>query len=253
MFDDLKPHIADLRKRLTLSVIVIIVFAFFAFYFHKIIIDFTKAPLVSMVGKDPFIGGIGVFFTAMKISLFTGFIMALPVVFWQIWLFVAPGLYDNEKKYIIPFVVVSTLMFLIGASFAYWVVIPLGFEFLWMFAGNLVNFMQTLDEYMGIFIKLLFGFGIAFEMPVFLFFLGAIGLITDKSLKDFFSYAVVIIFVVAAVLTPPDVITQLLMAIPLVILYGISILAVKMVNPYKEEEKTDEEISESKEISRIDD
>jgi len=106
---------------------------------------------------------------------------------------------------------------------------------------------------MGIFIKLLFGFGVAFEMPVFLFFLGAIGLITDKNLKDFFSYAVVIIFVVAAVLTPPDVITQLLMAIPLVILYAISIFAVKMVNPYKEEEKTDEGISESKEISKIDD
>jgi len=252
MFDDLKPHIADLRKRLTSSVIVIIIFAFMAFYFHQAIIEFAKAPLVSLVGKDPFIGGIGVFFIAMKISLFAGFILALPMVFWQLWLFVAPGLYDNEKKYILPFVIVSTLMFLIGASFAYWVVIPLGFEFLWMFAGNLVQFMQTLDEYIGIFIKLLFGFGVAFEMPVFLFFLGAIGLITDKSLKDFFSYAVVIIFVVAAVLTPPDVITQLLMAIPLVILYGISILAVKMVNPYKEEPKDEDEMSDSKEIKRVD-
>jgi sec-independent protein translocase protein TatC len=240
MFDNLKPHLVELRKRLGISVIAIIVFAFVAFGFNQYIIAFAKAPLMGVLdGADPFIGGIGIFFTALKISIFTGFLFALPVVFAQMWAFIAPGLYDNEKKYVIPFVSISTAMFLIGAAFAYFVVIPLGFQFLWMFAGNLVNFLQTLDEYIGIFTKILFGFGVAFELPVILFFLAILGLVDDKNLRDFFGHAVLIIFVFAAILTPPDVITQLLMAGPLILLYSISILIVRMVNPYKSEDEED--------------
>lgn len=239
MFDDLKPHLAELRRRLGISVVVIIVFAFVAFGFNQYIIAFAKAPLMGVVNGDPFIGGIGIFFTALKISIFTGFIFALPVVFFQLWAFIAPGLYEHEKKYVIPFVSVSTVMFILGMAFAYYMVIPLGFQFLWMFAGNLVNFLQTLDEYIGIFTKLLFGFGLAFELPVVLFFLGMLGLVDDKNLRDFFGYAILIIFVIAAILTPPDVITQLLMAGPLVLLYGISIIIVRMVNPYKEDDDDD--------------
>ncbi|HHH18915.1 MAG TPA: twin-arginine translocase subunit TatC [Campylobacterales bacterium] len=241
MFEDLRPHLVELRKRLAISVGTVIVFAFVAFGFNKQIIEFAKAPLVGVVSGDPFIGGIGIFFTALKISIFTGFLFALPVVFSQLWAFIAPGLYDNEKKYVIPFVGVSTLMFLMGTAFAYWVVIPLGFEFLWMFAGNLVNFLQTLDEYIGIFTKILFGFGLAFELPVLLFFLALLGLVDDKNLRDFFGYAVLIIFVVAALLTPPDVITQLLMAGPLILLYGLSIIIVRMVNPHKKEDDDDDD------------
>ncbi len=241
MFNDLKPHLVELRKRLAISVAVIVIFAFVAFGFNEYIIAFAKAPLMGVVDGDPFIGGIGIFFTALKISIFTGFLVALPVVFSQIWAFIAPGLYDNEKKYVIPFVSISTFMFLLGAAFAYYVVIPLGFQFLWMFAGNLVNFLQTLDEYIGIFTKILFGFGVAFELPVILFFLGVLGLVNDKNLRDFFGYAVLIIFVFAAILTPPDVITQLLMAGPLILLYGLSIIIVRMINPYKKEDDDDDE------------
>jgi len=241
MFDDLRPHLIELRKRLAISVIVIVVFAFVAFGFNQQIIAFAKAPLMGVVDGDPFIGGIGIFFTALKISIFTGFLAALPVVFSQIWAFIAPGLYENEKKYVIPFVSISTFMFLLGAAFAYYVVIPLGFQFLWMFAGNLVNFLQTLDEYIGIFTKILFGFGVAFELPVILFFLGMLGLINDKNLRDFFGYAVLIIFVFAAILTPPDVITQLLMAGPLILLYIISIVIVRMINPYKAEDDDEDD------------
>ncbi len=240
MFKEIRPHLIELRKRLGISVATIIVFAFVAFGFNQPLIEFVKAPLVGVVEGDPFIGGIGIFFTALKISIFTGFLFALPVVFSQLWAFIAPGLYDNEKKYVVPFVFTSTFMFLLGTAFAYWVVIPLGFQFLWIFAGNLVNFLQTLDEYVSIFTKILFGFGVAFELPVVLFFLGMLGLINDKNLKDFFGYAVLLIFVFAAMLTPPDVITQLLMAGPLVFLYGVSIVIVRMVNPYKKEEEEEE-------------
>ncbi len=249
MFDDLRPHLIELRKRLGISVLTIIVFAFIAFGFNQQIIAFAKAPLMGIVDGDPFIGGIGIFFTALKISIFTGFLFALPVVFSQLWAFIAPGLYDNEKKYVIPFVTISTLMFLLGASFAYYVVIPLGFEFLWMFAGNLVNFLQTLDEYIGIFTKILFGFGVAFELPVILFFLGVLGLVNDRNLKDFFGYAVLIIFVFAALLTPPDVITQLLMAGPLILLYGLSIIIVRMVNPYEGEDDDDDDKEDKDTVS----
>jgi len=245
MFEDIKPHLVELRKRLAISFATVIIFAFVAFGFNQAIIAFAKAPLVKVVGGDPFIGGIGIFFTALKISIFTGFIFALPVVFAQLWAFIAPGLYDHEKKYVIPFVSISTLMFLLGVSFAYFIVIPFGFQFLWMFAGNLVNFLQTLDEYIGIFTKILFGFGVAFELPVVLFFLGMLGLVDDKNLKDFFGYAVLISFVFAAILTPPDVITQILMAGPLILLYAISIVIVRMVNPYKSDDE--EEEAEAKE------
>ena len=247
MFDNLKPHLIELRKRLGISVVVVILFAFIAFGFNQQIIAFAKAPLMGIMnGADPFIGGIGIFFTALKISIFTGFLLALPVVFSQLWAFIAPGLYDNEKKYVLPFVTISTFMFLIGVSFAYYIVIPLGFEFLWIFAGNLVNFLQTLDEYIGIFTKILFGFGVAFELPVILFFLAILGLVDDKGLKDFFGHAVLIIFVFAALLTPPDVITQLLMAGPLILLYSLSILIVRMVNPHiPDEDDNDEEKEEN--------
>ena len=253
MFDDIKPHLIELRKRLGISVVTIIVFAFVAFGFNQPIIEFVKAPLVGVVEGDPFIGGIGIFFTALKISIFTGFLISLPVVFAQLWLFIAPGLYDNEKKYILPFAGISTFMFLLGTAFAYWVVIPLGFQFLWMFAGSLVNFLQTLDEYVSIFTKILFGFGVAFELPVVLFFLGVLGLVTDKNLKDFFGYAVLIIFVFAALLTPPDVITQLLMAGPLILLYGISIIIVRMINPEKsddDEDDNDDQANTTQEIKK---
>jgi len=245
MFENIKPHLIELRKRLGISVVVVILFAFIAFGFNQQIIAFAKAPLMGIMnGADPFIGGIGIFFTALKISIFTGFLLALPVVFSQLWAFIAPGLYDNEKKYVLPFVTISTFMFLIGVSFAYYIVIPLGFEFLWIFAGNLVNFLQTLDEYIGIFTKILFGFGVAFELPVILFFLAILGLVDDKGLKDFFGHAVLIIFVFAALLTPPDVITQLLMAGPLILLYSLSILIVRMVNPHTPDEDDDDEKKE---------
>ena len=181
------------------------------------------------------------FFTALKVAFFTGFIASLPVVFWQIWLFVAPGLYENEKKMILPFVFGATTMFLLGGAFAYYIVIPFGFTFLVNFGSQLFTALPSIGEYVGFFTKLMIGFGIAFELPVITFFLASIGLVTDKTLKEFFRYALVIIFLLSAILTPPDVLTQFLMAGPMILLYALSIYIAKVVNPDKEQEQEKED------------
>jgi sec-independent protein translocase protein TatC len=186
----------------------------------------------------------GAFFVALKVSFFAGILLAMPVVLWQLWLFIAPGLYEHEKKMVLPFVVGGSVMFLVGVLFAYYIVTPFGFQFLITFGSFLYTPLINIEDYVGFFTKIMLGFGIAFELPVVAYFLALLGLITDRTLKDFFKYAVVIIFLLAALLTPPDVLTQLLMAGPLILLYGLSILIVRWVNPEKpddEEEDEDEE------------
>ena len=234
MFEDLKPHIADLRKRLMISVGTLIVMFFVCFTFYEPILGWMMVPIEAVLPSNSQMVAVEIqetFFTALKVAFFTGFIFSLPIIFWQMWLFLAPGLYEHEKKLVIPFVFFATLIFLIGASFAYYVVVPFGFEFLINFGSAVVTVLPSIGKYVGFFTKLLFGFGIAFELPVITFFLAKIGLVDDRMLKDFFKYAVVIIFIVAALLTPPDVLTQFLMAGPLILLYGVSIYIAKVFNP----------------------
>ncbi|MEA1953889.1 MAG: twin-arginine translocase subunit TatC [Campylobacterota bacterium] len=178
----------------------------------------------------------GAFFVALKVSFFAAILAALPFILYQLWLFIAPGLYNNEKKMVIPFVIGGSFMFFVGVLFAYYIVTPFGFQFLITFGSFLYTPLINIEDYVGFFTKIMMGFGIAFELPVFAYFLALLGLVTDRTLIDFFKYAVIIIFVAAALLTPPDILTQLLMAAPLVILYGVSILIVRAVNP---EEKVD--------------
>ena len=244
MFDDLKPHIADLRKRLVISSITVVIMFFACFSFYEPILEWMMAPVKHALPAGTSMIAVEIqetFFTAMKVAFFGGFIISLPVIFWQLWLFLAPGLYDHEKKLVVPFVFFATLMFLLGASFAYYIVVPVGFDFLIAFGNSVVSVLPSIGKYVGFFTKLLIGFGIAFELPVITFFLAKIGLVNDQMLKDFFRYAVVLIFIVAAVLTPPDVISQVLMAAPLLILYGVSIYIAKVFNPAAKEEDEDEE------------
>ncbi len=131
-------------------------------------------------------------------------------------------------------------MFLIGASFAYYIVVPIGFDFLIAFGSNVVNVLPSIGKYVGFFTKLMIGFGVAFELPVITFFLAKIGVVDDRMLKDFFRYAVVLIFILAAILTPPDVISQVLMALPLILLYLVSIYIAKVFNPASKDEEEEE-------------
>ena len=244
MFEDLKPHIADLRKRLVISSITLVVMFFVCFSFYEPILNWMMVPVEAALPQNSQMVAVEIqetFFTALKVAFFAGFIASLPVIFWQLWLFLAPGLYDHEKKLVIPFVFFGTLMFLVGSSFAYYVVVPLGFDFLIAFGSTVVTVLPSIGKYVDFFTKLLFGFGIAFELPVITFFLAKIGLVDDRMLKDFFRYAIVIIFIVAAILTPPDVLSQLLMAAPLILLYGISIYIAKVFNPAPKEDEEEEE------------
>lgn len=243
MFDEIKPHLVELRKRLAISVASLIAMFFVMFYFHEPILEWIVAPLNSAlleVGKKSLHAADGMvttnqvggaFFVALKVSFFAAILGALPIILSQIWAFVAPALYANEKKMVIPFILGGTIMFTIGVLFAYYVVTPFGFDFLITFGSFKFTPLINIEDYVGFFTKIMFGFGIAFELPVFAYFLALLGMVDDRQMKDFFRYAIVIIFIVAALLTPPDVLTQLLMAGPLVILYGASILIVRMVNP----------------------
>lgn len=261
MFSELRPHLVELRKRLGLSVLSVFIAFIIAFVFHEAILEWITAPLnqaleqVAQLSKKAAEGMVtthqvgGAFFVALKVSFFAAILGALPFILYQIWLFVAPGLYNNEKKMILPFVIGGSIMFFVGVLFAYYIVTPFGFQFLITFGSFLYTPLINIEDYVGFFTKIMMGFGIAFELPVFAYFLALLGLVTDKTLKDFFKYAVIIIFVVAALLTPPDVLTQLLMAVPLVLLYGLSILIVRVVNPHiedEDEETEDEEAAQSK-------
>ncbi len=264
MLKELHPHIADLRKRLTISVATLFIMFIVMFYFHQALLDWIVAPLnhaLESVGKVSHVAAKGMittnqvggtFFVAMIVSFFAAILASLPIILWQIWLFIAPALYANEKKIILPFIIGGTIMFLVGVAFAYYVVTPFGFKFLITFASFKFVPLINIENYIGFFTKIMAGFGIAFELPVFAYFFALIGLITDKNLIDFFKYAVVIIFIVAALLTPPDVMTQMLMAGPLLVLYGLSILVVKMVNPAKkqnEKETSDDYGTQNKQES----
>jgi len=259
MFDDLKPHLVELRKRLAISAGSLIVMFFVMFYFHEPILNWIVEPLNTAlieVGKKSIHAADGMvttsqvggaFFVALKVAFFAAIVAALPIILSQIWLFVAPGLYANEKKMLIPFIVGGTVMFIVGILFAYYIVTPFGFNFLITFGSFKFTPLINIEDYVGFFTKIMFGFGLAFELQIFAYFLALLGLINDRQMTEFFKYAIVIIFIVAALLTPPDVLTQLLMAGPLIILYGLSILIVKVVNPAPPLEKEDEEEEDEEE------
>jgi sec-independent protein translocase protein TatC len=265
MLEDLKPHLVELRKRLAISVGALIVMFFVMFYFHEPILNWMVQPLndaLLEVGKKSVNAANGMvttsqvggaFFVALKVSFFAAIVAALPIILSQVWLFIAPGLYSHEKKMILPFIVGGTTMFLVGVLFAYYIVTPFGFDFLITFGSFKFTPLINIEDYVGFFTKIMFGFGLAFELPIFSYFLALLGLINDKSMTEFFKYAIVIIFIVAALLTPPDVLTQLLMAGPLIILYGFSILIVKVVNPAPKEDDDENEEEQNQDIKAIED
>ena len=178
------------------------------------------------------------FFAYLKVAFVSGILIASPYLFYQMWMFVSPGLYKQERSLVIPFVLASTLLFVGGALFGYFVVFPFGFKFFIGFSNEYVKALPSVKQYFGFALKLLFAFGVVFELPVIIFFLAKLGLVTTELLKKKRKYAILMTFVAAAILTPPDVITQCMMAGPLIILYEVGIIVSRFARK-KEVEKED--------------
>jgi sec-independent protein translocase protein TatC len=227
----LTSHLQELRTRLILSFVAIGVGFGLCYTFSQPLFDILAAPLLKVMpigGSLIFTSVAEAFFTYMKVGFIGGLILASPFVLYQIWAFVAPGLYRNEKRYVIPFVFLGSLFFALGIVFGYFVALPIGFKFLLGYATDFIKPMPSVKEYLSFSIKFLLAFGLVFEFPVVLLLLARIGVVDARTLARQRRYAILLIFVFAAVVTPPDLISQVIMALPLMGLYELSILLAKL-------------------------
>ncbi len=223
----LTSHLEELRSCLVKCAVVVAVAFVITFSFAEIIFSFLTAPLLRLEAEGLSLIGTGLpeaFFVKIKVAFIASLFLSLPIILWQTWRFVAPGLYDREKRYARGFVFFGTLFFLLGAGFCYEVIFTVGYGFLLgTYETMEVQPAIRIGEYLSFSSKLLLAFGVVFEMPVFAFFLARIGLIDHRFLMRQFRYAIVVIFCLAAILTPPDIISQVLLALPLTVLYGVSV------------------------------
>lgn len=223
----LLEHLEELRKRLIRCFIAIFVGFGIAYGFKEQLFQILIRPLVEVMNTSRdtmvFTGLPEAFFTYLKVSLLAGIVLALPVIFYEFWMFVAPGLYRRERVVILPIVVISLFFFATGALFAYFLVFPFGFKFFLGFASETIRPLPSMKEYLSFSSKMLLAFGLAFELPLVITGLARFGLVDVAFLKKNRKYALLIFFTVAAILTPPDVVSQIMLAVPLMALYELSI------------------------------
>ena len=227
----LTEHLIELRKRI-FRIIIVLVIGFGACYYYKdLVFDIITKPLTKVLPKNGYLIYTGLteaFFVYMKLAFFASLIITSPFILYQIWKFISPGLLPKEKKYVVPFVLSSTLLFMGGVLFGYFIALPPAFEFFVSFNNRYLQAMISFRDYLSLFVTFLLGFGLSFELPIFIFFLAKLGIVNAKMLSQQRRYAILIIFIVAAILTPsPDALSQILMAIPLMFLYEVSIFVVK--------------------------
>lgn len=227
----LTAHLEELRSRIVKIVILLVVIFSFCYWQSSFLLEFITEPVVKNLPQDSSMAMLKLtegFFTELKLSLMAAVFFGMPYILYQLWKFVVPGLYAHEKKYVVSFVVVSSLLFFLGAAFAYYVVFPFGFKFFLNYAEGDVIASLSLQWYLSFVIRLILGFGIVFELPVFSLFLAKMGLLTADFMKKNRRYAIVVLFIAAAIFTPPDIFTQTMMAGPLILLYEISIFVAKI-------------------------
>jgi len=232
VYDDrtmpLLGHLEELRARIIKALIAVVVAFVPSYFFASSLFALLTQPLQQAAPIPPMLIGTSpaeAFFTKLKVAFIASLFLASPVVFHQVWQFVAPGLYEHERRYVLPFVFFATLFFLLGAGFCHLIVLPVGYAFfLEQYKDIGVQATLRISEYLTFTARMLLAFGVTFELPVLSFFFARVGLITHETLLGFFRYAIVFIFILAAVLTPgPDVASQLLLAAPLLLLYSLSI------------------------------
>ncbi len=239
-------HLIELRDRLVKALIAVVVAgAVLALWPGPgRLYDFLAAPLIATLPQGATLIATSVispFLVPLKILLMAAFLIALPVVLYQVWAFVAPGLYNHEKRLVLPLVVSSTLLFFIGVAFCYYFVFGQVFKFIQSFAPKSITAAPDIEAYLSFVLTMFLAFGLAFEVPIVVVVLARMGVVTIEKLKAFRSYFIVLAFVIAAVVTPPDVVSQLALAIPMCILYEVGIVAAKFFMTYTKapEEPTD--------------
>lgn len=242
-WEDLQPHLEDLARRAIYIFIGWIPVFFVAWYFWKDIYFWMATPLLKALEEVGISNGDKLIFThvteafsvSVKVGLFVAIVFTFPNTLYQIWKFVAPALKPEEKELVhkmaFPFLFWGTLLFLIGAAFAYYVVFPLSFKVLLTWGGIDTEALPKMNEYLSFFLKTVIAFGLAFNLPVYVYYLAKLDLLNGDSLREKWRHAVVIIFIIAAIFTPPDIFSQFLLAIPLLILFWISILIADRVAP----------------------
>lgn len=224
-------HLEELRRRLLVSLAAVIVFAIGAYYFSEQIIDYFTRPLPQVYFMAP----TEAFMVRIKMSLIVGALAALPILFYQAWMFIGPGLLGREISIIVPIIIISTIIFLLGAGFCFFIVIPVAVKFLLGYGTAQLQPLISIDSYTGFAGMMILAFGLIFELPVVTFVLGRMGVVGYKTLARWRRYALVLILVASAILTPtPDAISQLLLAGPLYILYEVSIVLVWLTGKKKE-------------------
>ena len=232
-------HLEELRKRLVVCFIAIGIGFVVSYGFKEKLFEILSHPLISVMGADDkliFTGLPEAFFTYLKVAFLTGFMLAAPVILYQFWMFVAPGLYHKEKRLLVPIVLLSSVFFVGGSLFGYFIVFPFGFKFFLGFASETIKPLPSMREYLSFSSKLLLAFGLVFELPLIITFLAKLGLVSVDFLKKNRKYALILFFAGAAILTPPDVVTQIMMALPLMLLYEISIIGARIFGKKKAKE-----------------
>ena len=238
-------HLTELRSRLVKSIIYLFIFFIVCYFFAENIYSFLVAPYAEAVKDDGinrrmiFTALHETFITYLKVAFFAAMFVTSPIILTQIWKFVAPGLYKNEKKALLPYLIATPTLFLFGGMLVYYLIMPLAIKFFLSFEtsaqlSNLpIRLEAKVNEYLSLIMRLIFAFGISFQLPVLLSLLARVGFVDSQYLKKRRKYVIIIIFVVAAILTPPDPITQIGLGIPLLILYELSILSVKLIEKKK--------------------